>query len=536
MPLETKLYRVLIASPGDVEKERSIVKEEIDRWNSMHTEHTQIVLLPIRWETDATPDLSDRGQAIINNQLVDKCDLLIGIFWTRIGTPTSEAKSGTVEEIQRFIAQGKRCIVYFSDRSAPPSKIDGQQYDRLKNYRQELNKIGLTDAYKEIEEFREKVNRHIVKSIQDISKDESAEKIVAEKSEITTTKIIEGSAQAFGGNTKHQLLLKTLPDAENTIRQLLGSPFGIQDMRDFKEREISQVKSTFKSSDITTYFTHYPDIDSVPIITQLIEKISIPSMLALFSITKYGDDTALDLLELVGDWVENLSTREIENNSYQWVNYIKTYPGLLALYTVGIPALQSGKVGFLKELVERQIYSTEGGKEISLVNMIDPRYVFYGEIRKLIEPEFENRYTPVSDHIATFVKDLLYPSVDKLKYLNYFDLFEVLISLKYTQLNESHTYPYFGSYTWRTDTRRFIVKSFQEAALRQGSIGIAISNLFNGTEEFEEASLKYDAIVKNINWEDGRYNIPSYLGKIIKITRINKKVKSYEDIRNSLQI
>ncbi|MDJ0592834.1 MAG: hypothetical protein QNJ72_23065 [Pleurocapsa sp. MO_226.B13] len=36
MPTETKLYRVLIASPGDVAKEREIVRQEVHRWNSMH--------------------------------------------------------------------------------------------------------------------------------------------------------------------------------------------------------------------------------------------------------------------------------------------------------------------------------------------------------------------------------------------------------------------------------------------------------------------------------------------------------------------
>ncbi|MFM6281891.1 MAG: DUF4062 domain-containing protein, partial [Dolichospermum sp.] len=100
MPIEAKLYRVLIASPGDVADERAIVREEIARWNAMHSETMKIVLLPIGWETDATPDLRERGQAVINRQLVDNCDLLIGVFWTRIGTPTPEAESGTVEEIE----------------------------------------------------------------------------------------------------------------------------------------------------------------------------------------------------------------------------------------------------------------------------------------------------------------------------------------------------------------------------------------------------------------------------------------------------
>ena len=36
MPKETKLYSVLIASPGDVSEEREIVRQEVYRWNSMH--------------------------------------------------------------------------------------------------------------------------------------------------------------------------------------------------------------------------------------------------------------------------------------------------------------------------------------------------------------------------------------------------------------------------------------------------------------------------------------------------------------------
>jgi hypothetical protein len=85
--------------PETFADERTIAREEIHRWNSLHALDTKIVLLPVGWETDATPDLQARGQEIINHQLVDTCDLLIGIFWTRLGTPTLAAESGTAEEI-----------------------------------------------------------------------------------------------------------------------------------------------------------------------------------------------------------------------------------------------------------------------------------------------------------------------------------------------------------------------------------------------------------------------------------------------------
>jgi hypothetical protein len=33
---------------------------------------------------------------------VESGDILMGVFWTRLGTPTGKAPSGTVEEIEHF--------------------------------------------------------------------------------------------------------------------------------------------------------------------------------------------------------------------------------------------------------------------------------------------------------------------------------------------------------------------------------------------------------------------------------------------------
>jgi hypothetical protein len=38
-------------------------------------------------------------QTIINQQVLDKFDLLVGVFWTRVGTSTENHLSGTIEEI-----------------------------------------------------------------------------------------------------------------------------------------------------------------------------------------------------------------------------------------------------------------------------------------------------------------------------------------------------------------------------------------------------------------------------------------------------
>lgn len=57
MTLDARAVQVLIASPGDVADERSAAEAVIARWNAIHSRESQVVLLPVRWETHATPDI-----------------------------------------------------------------------------------------------------------------------------------------------------------------------------------------------------------------------------------------------------------------------------------------------------------------------------------------------------------------------------------------------------------------------------------------------------------------------------------------------
>ena len=127
--------RVMLASPGDVRQERDIAKDVVYRWNDIHSVNKGVVLLPVGWETHTSPELAGRPQAIINERVLKHCDLLVGIFWTRLGTPTGEAESGTVEEIGRHVAEGKPAMLYFSSKPIMPSNIDIEQFEALKTFR-----------------------------------------------------------------------------------------------------------------------------------------------------------------------------------------------------------------------------------------------------------------------------------------------------------------------------------------------------------------------------------------------------------------
>lgn len=135
MAFTALVYRVLIASPSDVEKERERIPEVMAEWNAQNSADTGIVFVPVKWETHSTPEMGDRPQAIINRQLVHDSDILIGVFWTRIGSPTGIAESGSVEEIREFIQSGKRVMLYFSSVPVNPSAINRDQHQKLEEFK-----------------------------------------------------------------------------------------------------------------------------------------------------------------------------------------------------------------------------------------------------------------------------------------------------------------------------------------------------------------------------------------------------------------
>lgn len=161
MSFEAKVFKILIASPGDVEEERIAIPEIISEWNNANSETNKIVLLPVKWETHSAPLLGDRAQGIINNQLVTSCDMAIGVFWTRLGSPTGVSESGTAEEIEWFIENSKPVMIYFSSRNINPSKLDLEQYKALKDFETKLRKVGLTGSYSNLSDFREQLLRQL---------------------------------------------------------------------------------------------------------------------------------------------------------------------------------------------------------------------------------------------------------------------------------------------------------------------------------------------------------------------------------------
>jgi hypothetical protein len=165
MPIQATTYRVLIASPSDLTEERQAATDAITAWNAQHAAAESVVLLPVKWETQATPESGVRPQEAINAQLVCNSDMLIGMFWTKIGTSTGVADSGTVEEIDQFVAAGKPAMLYFSNRPIEPSKIDLTQLGKLRDFKEVTYKTALVGGFSRVDELRNAILRDLMSQV-----------------------------------------------------------------------------------------------------------------------------------------------------------------------------------------------------------------------------------------------------------------------------------------------------------------------------------------------------------------------------------
>ena len=167
MPYDAKVILVMIASPSDVLEERKIVRDIIEEWNTICAAERSAVFVAVGWETGTSPELSGRPQQMINERLLAKADLLVGIFWTRVGSPTGKAISGSVEEIEEHMKAGKPVMLYFSNVPAKINSIDDKQYEQLKTFKKWAREKGLVESYDTQADFRDKFRRQLPLTLQD---------------------------------------------------------------------------------------------------------------------------------------------------------------------------------------------------------------------------------------------------------------------------------------------------------------------------------------------------------------------------------
>ncbi len=169
--------RIVMASPGDVKAERDLVTYVAEELNAGIARDKGLRLDVWRWETDVSPGFHPEGpQGLVDPVLkIEESDVFIGIFWTRFGTPTKDANSGTEHEFRKAFAawqkQGHpRIMFYFNTKpSAPKEKAEMQQWLKVIEFRQGFPFEGLYATYESDLEFERKVRKDLTSVIQNLS-------------------------------------------------------------------------------------------------------------------------------------------------------------------------------------------------------------------------------------------------------------------------------------------------------------------------------------------------------------------------------
>ncbi|CAN5475872.1 hypothetical protein BH11PSE9_BH11PSE9_14190 [soil metagenome] len=168
MPRQSIVLQVFVGSPGDVAEERSVLDNVVAELNKTWSRSLNLTFEVLKWETNARPGFDQDAQAVINSQLSNDYDVFLGIFWSRLGTPTSRAASGTVEEFERAYARFRtsgvapEIMLYFKDAPIAPSKLDGSQLSALQEFKASLaDRGGLYSTFEDQAGFEASLRAHL---------------------------------------------------------------------------------------------------------------------------------------------------------------------------------------------------------------------------------------------------------------------------------------------------------------------------------------------------------------------------------------
>lgn len=146
MPRNALVLTVFVASPNDLGPERDLVARCVEEWNQISGFNRDLRFELLRWETSISAGFGSDGQDVVNHQLPNY-DLLIALFWTRLGTATPRSVSGTSEEYERALERFKagekiEIAFYFKDVAVNPREVDLSQLAAVQEYEKSVQTDG----------------------------------------------------------------------------------------------------------------------------------------------------------------------------------------------------------------------------------------------------------------------------------------------------------------------------------------------------------------------------------------------------------
>lgn len=129
----------------------------------------------LKWEDDARPAIATDAQAVVNEQLLNDVDIFVGILWSRFGSPTPRAGSGTEEEFRYALERHRanpgsiRVLVYRKTAPVPIDQIDTKQYELLIAFLKKVRNAGvLVKEFMDAESLEKLLRLHLATDVRSL--------------------------------------------------------------------------------------------------------------------------------------------------------------------------------------------------------------------------------------------------------------------------------------------------------------------------------------------------------------------------------
>jgi hypothetical protein len=204
--LKRNVLTVFLASPSDLEEERRIARETVERVNRVTGRRVDWHIELLGWE-DTLPG-HGRPQTLINKD-VDSCDLFVGILWRRWGQPTGEYSSGFEEEFTRALKRrrdmGKPQIwLFFKAVDEDSAKDPGEQLTKVLLFKNDQiqRKELLFKEFKDPHGWRDLIYDDLICYVLDIAHKPPQPTMIEQSSVVETAEIGVSAEEAKGFETQ----------------------------------------------------------------------------------------------------------------------------------------------------------------------------------------------------------------------------------------------------------------------------------------------------------------------------------------------
>ena len=172
-----KILKIFVASPGDLQEERKVIRNVALEFNESWAEHLGYQIELLGWE-DTLPGVG-RPQHLINKDL-DACVFFIGMIWRRWGTPPSDDgnyTSGFEEEFERSMERYQQfgapeIALFFKDITDEAKNDPGPVLTKVLEFREKIESerkvlYGTFSSVEDIQVLARKSISHFVNQVID---------------------------------------------------------------------------------------------------------------------------------------------------------------------------------------------------------------------------------------------------------------------------------------------------------------------------------------------------------------------------------